>query len=113
MLTYAAWQDANGCRIAVGSYRWVGSRRLLATPRACLLAATWEMVSQMKTSELQGACVQVFARLCPCFATDRGTECGSTAAAELWAEGGMGAMFKGVYGRVGRVAPQMALCLVL
>ena len=37
----------------------------------------------------------------------------STTAAELWAEGGAAAMFKGVGGRVGRVAPQMAICLVL
>lgn len=37
----------------------------------------------------------------------------STTAAELWAEGRTGALFKGVAGRVGRVAPQMALCLVL
>jgi len=36
----------------------------------------------------------------------------STTAGELWAEGQMGALFKGVYGRVGRVAPQMALTLV-
>mmetsp|Transcript_67753 Transcript_67753/g.99096 ORF Transcript_67753/g.99096 Transcript_67753/m.99096 type:complete len:377 (+) Transcript_67753:24-1154(+) len=37
----------------------------------------------------------------------------STTARELWAEGQMAGLFKGVYGRVGRVAPQMALCLVL
>lgn len=55
-------------------------------------------------------CLHVFACV---FATDLGAVCGSAAAVELWAEGGMGAMFKGVYGRVGRVAPQMALCLVL
>jgi solute carrier family 25 aspartate/glutamate transporter 12/13 len=36
-----------------------------------------------------------------------------TTAAELWVEGGAPAFFKGVGGRVGRVAPQLAIALFL